>query len=213
VLGTVVLERTVDVVVLVLLLACAAPFLPPVGWRTGALALGAVLLTGLAAVAVASRRYDVTESLIRLFARFPLLATGRVERIGVNFMRGLVSLRITRLGVAAVLVTSASWLALATSTWFLLLGTQIDEGFGAALLVLVATNLILILPSSPAALGAFEAAAVLALSAYGVDREQGLSFALVLHALNAFPYLPVGYAALVVHSRAMKRRSNQPVDA
>jgi glycosyltransferase 2 family protein len=72
--------------------------------------------------------------------------------------------------------------------------------------VLVATNLVLVLPSSPAALGAFEAATVLALSACGVDREQALSFALVVHALNAFPYLPLGYIALVLHGRAMSRR-------
>ena len=47
---------------------------------------------------------------------------------------------------------------------------------------------------------------MLALSAYGVGREQSLSFALVLHALYAFPYLPLGYAALVLHGRALRRR-------
>jgi glycosyltransferase 2 family protein len=207
VLATVVLERSYDVVVLVLLLACATPFLPPVGWRTPALALGGVLVAGLVAVAVVARSYpSVATALLRLAARLPFLGGGRVERAGGNFVLGLVSLRSGRLALAALAVTVASWLALALSTWFLLLGTRIEEGFGAALLVLVATNLILVLPSSPAALGAFEAAAVLALSAYGVDREQALSFALVLHALNAFPYLPLGYAALVLHGRALKQR-------
>jgi hypothetical protein len=36
--------------------------------------------------------------------------------------------------------------------------------------------------------------------------EQALSFALVLHALNGFPYLPLGYAALVLHGRALRLR-------
>ena len=207
VLATVVLERSYDVVVLVLLLASATPFLPPVGWRTPALVLGGVLVAGLVAVAVVAQRYpSVATALLRLLARLPFLGAGRIERAGGNFRRGLVSLRSGRLALAALAVTVASWLALALSTWFLLLGTRIEEGFGAALLVLVATNLILVLPSSPAALGAFEAAAVLALSAYGVGREQALSFALVLHALNAFPYLPLGYAALVLHGRALRRR-------
>lgn len=206
VLATVVLERSYDVVVLVLLLACATPFLPPVGWRTPALVLGGVLVAGLAAVAVIAHRYPgVAAALLRLLARLPFLGAGRVERAGANFTRGLASLRSGRSTSAALAVTVASWLALAVSTWFLLLGTQIEEGFGAALLVVVATNLILVLPSSPAALGAFEAAAVLALSAYGVGREAALSFALVLHALNAFPYLPLGYAALVAHGRALRR--------
>ncbi len=86
-----------------------------------------------------------------------------------------------------------------------MLGTDTDVGFGAAVLVVVATNLVLVLPSSPAALGTFEAAVVLALAAYDVGREQALSFALVLHALNALPYVPLGYAALALHSRAMRR--------
>lgn len=215
VLATVVLERTYDVVVLVLLLACATPFLPAVSWRTPALVLGAMIVSGLVAAAWAAQRSSsAAESLIRSLARLPLLDPGRVERAGANFMCGLVSLRFTRLVLTAIAVTAASWLTLALSTWFLLLGTEIEAGLGAALLVLVATNLILVLPTSPAALGAFEAAAVLALSAYGVEREQALSFALVLHALNAFPYLPLGYTALVLHGRALKlRASNERVGA
>ncbi len=211
VLATVVLERTYDVIVLVLLLACATPFLPPVSWRTPALVLGALLLGGLVAVAVlAQRSGGASDSVKRHLARLPFVGPERIERIGANFLAGLVSLRVTRMALAGFLVTSASWLALALSTWFVLLGTEIEAGFGAALLVLVATNLVLVLPSSPAALGAFEAATVLALSAYGVDREQALSFALVLHALNAFPYLPLGYVALVLHGRAMSRRPSTP---
>jgi uncharacterized membrane protein YbhN (UPF0104 family) len=138
----------------------------------------------------------------------PAIDSLRVELIARNVVAGLAALRMTRLAVVAVAVTAASWLALAGSAWFVLLGTEIDAGFGMALLVLVATNLILVVPSSPAALGAFEAAAVLALAAYGVDREHALSFALVLHALNALPFIPLGYVALGLHARAT--RSSDP---
>ena len=97
-------------------------------------------------------------------------------------------------------------LVLAASVWLLLLGTDINVGYGMALLVLIATNLVLVLPSSPAALGAFEAAVVVGLGAYGVERAEALSFALVLHALNAFPYIPLGYVALVLHARVVRTR-------
>ena len=80
-------------------------------------------------------------------------------------------------------------------------GFGIEEGFDAALLVLVATNLVLVLPSSPAGLGAFEAAVVLSLAAYGVDRELALSYALGLHALNALPFIPIGVLALWLSRR------------
>lgn len=207
VLGTVVLERSYDLLVLIALLAVAAPFLPPVGWLKAAVALGAVLgvLLALAAVLVGRHGERGARALLRPLTVLPAIGAERLERTAKAVVSGLAGIRATRVAAAAVVVTAVSWLALATSAWFLLLGTTIDAGFGAALLVLVATNLVLVLPSSPAGLGAFEAATVLTLAAYGVDREQALSFALVLHALNALPYIALGYAALVLHGRAMSR--------
>jgi uncharacterized membrane protein YbhN (UPF0104 family) len=61
----------------------------------------------------------------------------------------------------------------------------------------------MILPSSPAALGVFEAATVVALKAFGLDDSLALSYALVLHALNLFPYLVAGPLVL----RGSLRRS------
>jgi uncharacterized protein (TIRG00374 family) len=207
VLGTVLLERIYDVVVLIALLAVAAPFLPPVGWLKAALVLGAALAVALVAVAVFVRRHGepAARMLLRPLFLLPMLEEQRVHRIAAGAVAGLAAIRITRLALAAVFVTAASWLLLAVSGWFLLLGTEIDAGFEAALLVLIATNLVLVLPSSPAGIGTFEAAAVLALAPYGINREQALSYALVLHALNALPYVAVGYFALATYLRTVSR--------
>jgi glycosyltransferase 2 family protein len=207
VLGTVVLERAYDLLVLIGLLAVAAPFLPPVDWLTAVLVFGAALGISLALGTIVVRRHGIqaARTLARPLTLLPAIDNERVESIARNAVIGLAALRVTRLALVAIAVTAASWLALASSAWFLLLGTDIDATFGMALLVLVATNLIMVLPSSPAALGAFEAAVVLALAAYGVDRERALSFALVLHALNALPFIPLGYLALGLHTRAMSR--------
>ncbi len=203
--GTVVLERAYDLLVLIGLLAVAAPFLPPVDWLTAVLVLGAALGVALALGAFVVRVYGVRAArvLLRPLVLLPAIDDDRVEHIARNAVTGLAGLRVTRLAAAAIAVTAASWLALAGSTWLVLLGTDIDTDFGMALLVLIATNLVLVVPASPAALGSFEAACVLALAAYGVDREQALSFALVLHALNALPFIPLGYVALALHTRAM----------
>ena len=45
----------------------------------------------------------------------------------------------------------------------------------AALLVVVTTNLVLIVPSAPAAVGVFEAATIVALVAYDVPESSALS--------------------------------------
>lgn len=212
VLGTVVLERVYDVVVLIALLAVAAPVLPPVGWLKAALVLGAALAVALVAAAVFVRRHGerAARTLLRPLFLLPTLDEQRVGRMAASAVAGLAAIRVTRLALAAVVVTAASWLLLAASGWFLLLGTEIDAGFGAALLVLVATNLVLVLPSSPAGIGTFEAAAVLALAAYGISREQALSYALVLHALNALPYIALGYLALATYLRSVSRRRDGP---
>jgi glycosyltransferase 2 family protein len=210
VLSTVVLERMYDLVVLIALLAVAAPFLPPVGWLKAAVALGAALGVGLVVAAVLVGRYGERGArvLLRPLALLPRIDPERIDGMAKAAVAGLAGLRATRLAATAIAITALSWLTLAVSGWFVLRGTSIDEGFGAALLVLVATNLVLVLPSSPAGLGAYEAATVLALAAYGVGGEEALSYALALHALNALPYIPLGYLALALHGRAMLRATS-----
>ncbi len=77
----------------------------------------------------------------------------------------------------------------------------------AALLVLVATNLVLVRWILVDAADRILPELSAELAAYAVEREPALSYALVLHALNSLPYLLVGYAALVLHTRALRRRS------
>jgi len=59
----------------------------------------------------------------------------------------------------------------------------------------------LVLPSSPGAVGVFEAAALVGLKAYGIDKADALSFALVLHAVNFFPYVLAGAVVLALRRR------------
>jgi uncharacterized membrane protein YbhN (UPF0104 family) len=59
----------------------------------------------------------------------------------------------------------------------------------------------MVLPSSPASVGVFEAAVLLALKPYGVPKSEALSVALVLHALNLFPYLVAGIVCLRLEAR------------
>ena len=206
VLATVVLERVFDLVVLVALLVVAAPFLPMVDWLTGAIFLGAVPAVALVVVGFLVRRYGVrfAQILVKPLGWLPRVGHDRTAAIAEALVRGLAGITTGRLALPAVAVTIVSWLVLACSVWLLLLGTDIEASFGMALLVLIATNLVLVVPSSPAALGAFEAAVVVALAAYGVERADALSFALVLHALNLFPYLVLGYLALALHTRATR---------
>jgi uncharacterized membrane protein YbhN (UPF0104 family) len=52
--------------------------------------------------------------------------------------------------------------------------------------------------------GVFEAASLVGLKAYGIDKAEALSFAILFHAVNFFPYVIAG---LVVLQRQTARRS------
>jgi uncharacterized membrane protein YbhN (UPF0104 family) len=70
---------------------------------------------------------------------------------------------------------------------------------------------VLIVPSAPAAVGTFEAAIVLALDAYGVGPSRALAAAVVLHALNLFPFLVAGGLAVTRYRVTMRRRARTKV--
>ncbi len=196
--ATVIVERAYDLTALLLLLFLAAPLLPDVTWLDAAAALAAVVGIGLAAtivvIAIWGERPALT--LIRPLARFAPVTEERLEAIAHSAIAGLAGLRSPRVAAAAFGWTVLSWLVLVASCSALLAGFETGLSTGdvllAGLLVVVATNLVLILPSSPGALGVFEAATVVALKAFGVDDSLALSYALVLHALNLLPYIAAG---------------------
>jgi uncharacterized protein (TIRG00374 family) len=206
-LGTVVAERAVDVLVLLALLFVMSPALPNADWLPRALALGAVGFLVTVALFVAFALYGERPAriMLRPLALLPTMSRERTELAAANLVRGFAVFRRAAIAVPAFALTAVSWVLIALAFWICMEGFHLGTGFSAALLVVVSVNLAMILPSGPAALGVFEAATVVALLAFGVDRSTALSYALVLHALNVFPFIFVGYIALQSHALAVRR--------
>jgi glycosyltransferase 2 family protein len=199
--GTVVIERVFDVLALLLLLFVLLPVVPEVTWLRAAGVLVIVLLLALAVAVVVLRVYGerAVGFFLRPLARLPFLSEARVEAAIQNMTAGVIALRSGRIGLVAFFWTLVSWLVLGASFWCLMLGFDFGLSPVAGLLVVIATGLSHLLPSAPAAVGVFEAAAVVALGAYGIPQTQALSYALVVHALNVIPFLLAGL--LVVNLR------------
>jgi uncharacterized protein (TIRG00374 family) len=192
--ATVVLERAFDILLLLVLLFLAIPWLPRVTWLNAAVALAVAIAVGLAlGIAVlAVWGLRPVHFALKPLHRLPFVSRERVEKIAADLGRGLAAVRQPKLLFAAIAWTTLSWLALTASTWFVMRGFHLGLSVVAALLVVVATNLVQIIPSSPAAVGVFEAATLVALRPYDVSDSRALSFALVAHALNFLPYVVVG---------------------
>ncbi|MEO9174888.1 MAG: lysylphosphatidylglycerol synthase transmembrane domain-containing protein, partial [Gaiellales bacterium] len=145
-------------------------------------------------LAIASRRVRrIAESIVR---RLPVVGGDRGERTARSLRAGVESLRDRRTLAIVMFWSVASWIALAVSNWFVLQMSHTGASWDAAVISVLATNLAMVVPSSAASIGVFEIAARSSLTAYGVPAALALSFALVLHAINILPTLPLGAAAL-----------------
>jgi uncharacterized protein (TIRG00374 family) len=210
--ATVFVQRAEDVLSLVLLLFLMLPWLPQVSWLRAAGVVALVLLAVLAVVAATILRFGDRSIgfLMRPLRWLPFISADALARAPSEFIRGLAGLLTPRIALVSFAWTTLSWIVLGLGFWLLSIGSGIEVSPLAGLLVVIAIGLAMILPSSPAALGVFEGATVVALSAYGVADSVALSYAFVLHALNVLPLLLVA-AGLIVARRLRGEGASAPV--
>lgn len=205
--GTAVVERIYDVVGLLVLLFVFVPFLPEVDWLRRAAIFGAILggavVAGIIVLGVFGAR--ATRLFLSPLARLPRVTSEHVDAMSERLAQGLYGLHHPSMAVPALGLTFASWLVFGAAFWTLSIGFGLDIGYAGGMLVLVATSLVLVIPSLPGAIGTFEAAALVALRAYDVGDSQALAYAVVLHALNLIPFILIGYALLHGHIRREMR--------
>jgi uncharacterized protein (TIRG00374 family) len=206
--ATVVVERVYDILSLLILLFVSLPWLPNVSWLRTAAALAIGLSIALIATIVVLTVYGErpVRAILLPFARLPFLSSERIDYAARNLVRGFVGFRHVRLALVALVWTFAGWLVLALCFWLVMEGFHLHLSYVAALLALIATGIGAIVPSSPAGIGVFEAAVVVALDPFGVSRSQALSYAVVLHALNVLPLVAAG--SLVLHRHAVGGRAS-----
>jgi glycosyltransferase 2 family protein len=209
-LATALAERVYDVFALLVLLFVAVPFLPDVSWLGKAAAVAAVLAAGIAGTVVVLLRWRERPV---VWVLRKVTTEERAERMAHSVVQGLASFRHPATALRAFVLTVVSWLLIAASSWLLLQGFDFGVGFGAGLLVTISTTLVLVIPAAPGGVGAFETAAIVALSAYGVNRSSALSFGIVLHAVNLVPYLVAGYVAMQRHAVVVRRLRLQEAEA
>ncbi|HEX2469191.1 MAG TPA: lysylphosphatidylglycerol synthase transmembrane domain-containing protein [Candidatus Limnocylindrales bacterium] len=181
VLGTVVVERIVDTVIVVALAAVAVVLLGVGGIISTAVVLGAafvgILLIGLV-LAVVSHRLPGADRVTAMVERFPLaLDLGRRLRDGLAV--------ISRPGtVAAALAYSALAWTFSIMTFVIggrAIGVELTAVQGALLSSGVA--LATIVPSGPGYLGTFELTAVGIATQFGVGANEAFAIALLVHAM------------------------------
>jgi uncharacterized protein (TIRG00374 family) len=195
-LGTVVVERIVDTVVLVGIGAAAILILNVRGVVVSAVLVG-VALAGLLvvalAVALAAHRLPGGRRLGVFLGRWP-----RLKGIVVRLRDGLRVAALPKTIAASTVLSIAAWsctvvavLAVAQS---LSIVPMLTVGEGA--LLAAGTNLATAVPSGPGYLGTFEYAGQTIAIAFNIDASLGLALALLIHVLTLAVSSIGGAAAL-----------------
>jgi len=201
--GSMVVERVLDGIVLLLLLVIP-PFTPGFP-ATGALASGpgalvlrggllvvAVVLVGLVLMAAFPTAFVRTAESV--FSRFP----SRVSRPLVGALESLLEaagvVRSPRILAVAFVWTVVLWVSLGVSFWLGMLAFGIDTGLVSAWFTQAVVGFGVAIPSAPGFVGTFHAAADFALSdVYGVDQARSLAFAFGYHFGGWVPITLIGF--------------------
>lgn len=188
ILGSIVLERAIDISILAVGAVVAASLLSAPRWIFE-VSLVAAALGVLAVVALSAGLVD------RLAG--PLAGPGRLRIIGL-LGRALrdVAAGASVMGrgapvMAAIGLTVVTWLIEGTVYWLLAAALGIPVPPPVAMLVAAGTVLATAVPSAPAYVGTFELAATTLAAAFGVPPAQALAWALLAHAVTIVP-LAVG---------------------
>jgi uncharacterized protein (TIRG00374 family) len=181
VLGTVVVERIVDTVVVVALAAVAVLVLSIRGVMTSAVLLGfafaSLLVIGLG-IGVAAHRLPGAERVAAYVERWP-----RVIALGRMLRQGLAVVAHPRTLVGALLFSAVAWSA--SILTFLAAGQAVGIELTLAQGALLCSGVALatIVPSGPGYVGTFELTAVSICALFGIERDPAFAMALLVHVM------------------------------
>jgi uncharacterized protein (TIRG00374 family) len=185
-LSSVVVERVIDLLMLLTLVLAYLPQLAGLGLG-GEFALVSAIIGGAALLTlliVARSQAGVLRLLHAVLDRVPWLHTERWLERAAYMLEGLSVLRDTRRALQAAMWSGLAWVAAGLGAWSLLLGFVPGAGLPLGYFVLLAVGLGNAIPSAPGAAGVFEFATVKGLSVFGITGGVALSFALVFHLLH-----------------------------
>ena len=211
-LGTIVVERVLDGLMVVFLAMVALLFFPlPASLRPAVMAGGAVfggaLLILLGMARSAAKLHDLLERAPRH------LLGSHMERAMAflsRFLDGLTVLRHPTHALAVGGLTALIWLAEAGTYSLVMQAFPFRASFFALLVMTATVNLATALPSAPGYVGTFEAPGVAVLRAFGIPASVAFSYTLLLHLIL---WLPITLLGLFLFLREGLRGILRPVDA
>jgi uncharacterized protein (TIRG00374 family) len=203
-LSTIVVERLLDVLTLIVVLVALLPWVElPADMTHAAWAIGLLALAGAALMVL----FSFWKARALQWAR---LLAGRIrflDRPGVyaalgHLIDGFATLR-GRLGLTLIAISLLGWAGVIGMAWSAGRAFPAQIPMTAAAFAVVVTTLGMLIPSSPGYIGVFHGLVWVALAPFGVPKDQAFSFALVWHGANYLTLSLSGVIALWVHGTSL----------
>jgi uncharacterized protein (TIRG00374 family) len=214
-LGSIVVERIVDVMSLIVLMGVVLFVHPFPDWVVQS---GAVMLAGAAgllAVLVAFKRGEAKTArlLQRLLRPLPQAVGGRLIATLETFLSGVSPLQSGWHYLVVAVLSTVIWLCYAGVYYACLQAFHLTAAYHLAwyvgLVVLVLTTISVVIPSTPGYVGTYHYLCQVALLMFGVPAGEALSFAIVAHALSVLPVTLLGLVLANYEGVAIYRTSTE----
>lgn len=198
-LGTLVIEKLLDMTVIILTMVCLLPFVVvPSIISNPAGTLSVIIVPALVtmyAVAYQSERFTRLLQQITRYLPDPLEA--RFNQLIVAGLEGLSALRNRRLTIAIYAVSLLIGAVSILTPYLLFPSLNLPLGVKEAVLLHLVTSVGSLPPTTPARLGVFEGLVIFVLGQMGMaDQNLMLSYALLYHGVILIPQLLLGALAL-----------------
>ncbi len=207
-LSTIAVERVLDTLVLLTFLGVLVPFIDLPAAVTYGASLVLVVSLALAAVMVVSvSNRPWAERRLAFFTELlPVRLRPTARRWAGSILDGLSALSNVQALVRVLLLTVVSWLMSALVIYMLLRAFSLDVPVTAAPFLLVATTFGFLVPSSPGAIGVYDAISIRSLTTvFAVSHDSAASYALAAHAFYVIPPTIIGAAYFLWHQLSLRR--------
>ena len=192
-IGSVLVERVIDVATLAPVAFLAALLVGAPDWTIRILGVAAGLGIGVVVVLTTIGVHPLLRFADRLGlrsrARARAVAVRLADTIGGRSRRGAI--------LAAVGISTAAWLMDSISFWLAAQSVGVELPYTGAVLIAGVTVLGTAVPSAPGYVGTFELAAATMAGALGVPGAPALAMAIVAHVLTLVPVALAGAVSLV----------------
>ena len=197
--GIIMLERVIDALTVLILLLMFLPWMPiqniTINYWVSAFAVVTVFFTLIILILRKINWKNFITSLSFINESFRSLLVSMMEKI----FDGIDAIKNTKHTWGILISTFLIWICYYLMTVWLLESCQIYLTLSGAFIMLLMGSIIIAVPALPGGLGTYEAGITFTLMLlFYVTKDEALTYAIVSHASNYFPYIIVGSIYFII---------------